>query len=111
MPEICLFPQNVIEIDGVLCKVPYGREKDIHKTKDKVFLLSGFEVENYLSGDLADKKQIDGDWLLSSSMSSEGRVLCVQYSSAHLSLGNGVISIKTFSNEICGVRPAFWLKY
>ena len=83
----------------------------IYKTQDKVFLLSGFEVENYLSGDLVDKKQIDGDWLLSTSIPSQGGVLCVQSSSAHLSRGNGVISIKSFSDKICGVRPAFWLKY
>lgn len=80
-------------------------------TKDKIFLLSSSEVECYLGYVLADKKQIDDDWLLSTSFSSENRVYCVQYSGARLGLGSTIISFKTFSNTICGIRPAFWLKY
>ena len=110
MTTITLFPKSVIDIDGILCKVPYGDEKNAIKTQDNIFLLSGFEVENYLQGVLANKKQINGDWLLSSSYSSESRVLYVQYSGARLSLGNSIISIK-FYDTVCGIRPAFWLKY
>lgn len=42
MTIITLIPKNVIDIDGVLCKVPYGREKNFIKTKDKYILIVRF---------------------------------------------------------------------
>ena len=102
-----IFPKllSTTVIDDIPCEVLNQEKFDI-KTQDRIFLLSGFELEYYLNDDLKDKKYMGSSWWLSSTLSIQS---CAD------------IMGKDYMNKICihyidsynssGVRPAFWLKY
>lgn len=103
---------SIIVIDDIPCKVLRSDANSFDiKTKDQIFLLSGFEVEYYLNDDLKDRKCLDGSWWISSTKSSQSLVYIV--------CGENLIErVVCFddgnvinSYDSSGVRPAFWLKY
>ncbi len=107
---IHMTPQRDIVIDDIPCRVSSkvsDKSFDI-KTKDRIFLLSGFEVEYYLNDDLKDKKYMDSSWWISSTLSSAPMNLIV-YKNLFSRGIRGLESYARYDNY--GVRPAFWLKY
>lgn len=111
LPKITLgyCPLKDTVIDEIPCRVSIHKLSDKSldiKTKDRIFLLSGFEVEYYLNDDLKDKKYMGGSWWISSTLSSQSYASII-----YRDYMNKVFIHHISSYDNCGVRPAFWLKY
>ena len=92
-------------IDDIPCEVLNQEKFDI-KTQDRIFLLSGFELEYYLNDDLKDKKYMGSSWWLSSTLSSQSYA-----DTMYKDYMNKMFVHHIDPYDSSGVRPAFWLKY